>query len=347
MRFKPLYHLIFYIITGTIVSILQVFVLSGFPLSFQDDFWGEILFACLYIFCLTQLQKRILTSSVSQFKRNTFSIEIFSKYFLLIQLGGLGILFLNGFLLEFIVTGKLNFKLRTFSQLRFILVYYFFINAIIYCIGIGFRLYKLYGKEKDAKHLAEKSFMAAQLQMLRQQLNPHFLFNNLNIIASTIHNNPTIAYDFTKSMAAFYRKVLEAENAGWIPLKEELKTIQYYLHMLAVRFEDKLAFSIDISEENKNNFSLPDFILQPIVENAIKHNECSRNKPLTINIYVADNGNLVIRNIFQPKLETDQNIGIGWFNIENRYKYLAAQAPIKYIKDGWFYVEVWLLPNNQ
>jgi two-component system, LytTR family, sensor kinase len=343
---KVIYEIVFYILIGLLVSILQAFVLNGFPLQLKNDFWGEILFVSLYVFFLIQLQKRLLASSINQFKRNTFAIENFTKYFLLIQLGGMVLLFSIGFLLNLIILGKVAFRLRDFSQLRFILVYYFFINTVIYSIGIGLRLYRLYSREKDAKHQAEKSFMSAQLQMLRQQLNPHFLFNNLNIIASTINNNPKLAYDFTKSMASFYRKVLEAENAGWVTLKDELKTIQSYLYMLAVRFEEKLIFMIEVPDQIQQNFSVPDFILQPIVENAVKHNKCSKNNPLQIIITINEAGNLLIKNNYQPKDVNGESIGIGWFNIENRYKYLEAKAPVKYIKDGWFCVEVWLLNSS-
>jgi two-component system, LytTR family, sensor kinase len=342
---KVIYQIVFYLLLGIIVSVLQAFVLNGLPLQIRNDFWGEILFSSVYIFFLIQLQKRLLHSFIIQFKRNTITIERFIKYFLLIQAGGAILLFAIGFILNLIILGVVAFKLRDFDQLRFILVYYFFINTIIYCVGIGLRLYSLYNKEKDAKHNAEKSFLSAQLQMLRQQLNPHFLFNNLNIIASTIHNNPKLAYDFTKSMASFYRKVLETENEGWVTLKAELKTIQSYLYMLEVRFEEKLVFSIDVPQEIQERYLVPDFILQPIVENAVKHNICTKNRPLQIIITINEAGHLLIKNNYQPKDVKSDSIGIGWFNIENRYKYLEAKAPIKYIKDYWFYVEVWLIED--
>jgi two-component system, LytTR family, sensor kinase len=273
-------------------------------------------------------------------------VPLVMKYFLTIQVLGFVLLMVYSILLTAIINGQLNVRLKDFVQLRFIFVYFFFIHTVIFIGGIALRLYKLYNKEKDAKHLAEKSFLSAQLQMLRQQLNPHFLFNNLNIIASTINNNPKLAYDFTKSMASFYRKVLETENAGWILLRDELKTIQSYLYMLGVRFEDKLVFTIDVPDEVQYQFSVPDFILQPIVENAVKHNTCSKASPLRIIISIDDKGSLLIKNNYQPKGMSSESIGIGWFNIENRYKYLEAKAPVKYIKDGWFYVEVWLLKNS-
>jgi two-component system, LytTR family, sensor kinase len=345
MAKKMIYYILLYATLGFIISVLQQIVLQGFPLKVNSDFWEEWLGSSLYIYLFILLQRSILRSFISEFKLQEKLGPLVMKYFLMMQVLGFVLLIVYSTAITAVIHGKLNIKLKDFIQLRFIFVYFFFIHTVVYTAGIALRLYKLYNKEKDAKHQAEKSFLSAQLQMLRQQLNPHFLFNNLNIIASTINNNPKLAYDFTKSMASFYRKVLEAENAGWVTLKDELKTIQSYLYMLGVRFEDKLVFSIDVPEEIQNNFSIPDFILQPIVENAVKHNTCSKSSPLQIVITINNMGNLLVKNNYQPKQTNNDSIGIGWFNIENRYKYLEARAPVKYLANGWYNVEVSLLNN--
>lgn len=343
---RMIYYLLFYVTLGFIISTLQQIVLQGFPIKINGNFWEEWLGGSLYMFLFILLQRRVLRSFIAEFKQQEKSVPLVMKYFLILQVLGFVLLLVYSTLLTALIHGKLNVRLKDIIQLRFIFVYFFFIHTVIYTAGIALRLYKLYNTEKDAKHLAEKSFLSAQLQMLRQQLNPHFLFNNLNIIASTINNNPKLAYNFTKSMASFYRKVLETENAGWVTLKDELKTIQSYLYMLGVRFEDKLVFSIDVPEEVQNRFSVPDFILQPIVENAVKHNTCSKASPLHIVIAINGTGNLLIKNNYQPKPTHNESMGIGWFNIENRYKYLEAKAPVKYLADGWFCVEVSLLNND-
>lgn len=342
---KMIYHMMFYITLGFIVSVLQQVVLQGFPIKMDSYFWEEWFGGALYIFLFIQLQRRLLQSFIAEFKRKEKSIPMIMKYFLVIQVLGFVLLITYSVVITAIIRGSISLKLKDILQLRFIFVYFFFIHAVIFVTGVAIRLYKMYITEKDAKHHAEKSFLSAQLQMLRQQLNPHFLFNNLNIIASTINNNPKLAYDFTRSMASFYRKVLETENAGWVSVKDELKTIQSYLHMLSVRFEEKLIFSIDVSDDIQSDYSVPDFILQPIVENVVKHNACSKASPLQIIITINGVGNLLIKNNYQPKDSSNESIGIGWFNIESRYKYLNAQAPVKYIKDGWFCVEVSLLKN--
>lgn len=342
---KRVAFLILACLAGTLISLLQAIVLNGLPLQINDDFWGEIVFATVYVYFFIVIQRTLLRPILRKFRSNQLSATLVIRQFLLLQLIGMILLFGLAILLVVLTTWRFDFQLKDMASLRFIFVYYFFINSIIYAIGIGLRLYVLYNREKDAKHQAEKSFMKAQLQMLRQQLNPHFLFNNLNIITSTIKTEPDKAYEFTRSMASFYRKVLESESAGWIGLSQELKTIEAYLYMLSVRFEDKLIYSISIKQEEAQLYNIPDFILQPLVENVIKHNKCSKSHPLYLQISVKEGPVLEIRNNYQPKAESQDGLGIGWFNIESRYKYLKAQEPNKFIRDGWFYVQVPLIQS--
>jgi two-component system LytT family sensor kinase len=343
---RMIYYILFYVTLGFIVSTLQQLVLQGFPIRPDNYFLEEWLGGSLYLFLYIQLQRRILRSFISKFRQQEQAIPLIMKYFLLMQILGFILMMVYSILITALLRGSFDIRLKDLVQLRFIFVYFFFIHSVIYVTGIALRLYKLYIREKDAKHQAEKSFFSAQLQLLRQQLNPHFLFNNLNIIASTINSNPTLAYNFTRSMASFYRKVLESENDGLIVLKDELKTIQSYLYMLSVRFEEKLTFSIDIPEDIQLSRTVPDFILQPIVENAVKHNTCSKSSPLQIIIAINEAGNLEIKNNYQPRTNDAESLGIGWFNIESRYKYMGARAPVKYLKDGWFYVEVPMLASE-
>lgn len=344
---KMIYYFLFYATLGFVVSVLQQIVFQGFPVKIDSYFWEEWIGSSLYLFLFTSLQRIILRSFSSTFQQQQQIVPTLMKYFLILQ--ALGFFLFLGYSILFTALVRMSFEIRLkdLSQLRFIFVYFFFIHAVVIITGIALRLYRLYAREKDEKHQAEKSFLSAQLQMLRQQLNPHFLFNNLNIIASTINSQPKVAYDFTRSMASFYRKVLETENADWITLEAELKNIQSYLYMLSIRFEEKLSYDIQIPAALQKEFFLPDFILQPIVENVIKHNTCSKTQPLTIQITLKKEGELVIRNNYQPSDSSAESIGIGWFNIESRYKYLGAEPPVKYLRDGWFYVVIPLVSSKQ
>lgn len=337
-------HRIVLIITlGVMVSFLQELVLHGIPMNIKPAFAGEVIFAVLYMALFISIQRRLLARFDAQARIGSLDLNRITRYFLLLQVAGFALLFALGILMIVIVTGQWQFRLKDFDALRFILVFYFCLNTIIFSVGVAYRWNRMYRNEKEAKHLAEKAYMNTQLQMLRQQLNPHFLFNNLNIIAATIRSKPQLAYDFTRNMASFYRKVLEAEQSGFILLREELKTAGYYLYMLSVRFEDKLQYTIDIPEDVMDQTLVPDFILQPVIENIAKHNTASKHMPLQIIIQINAAGKLEVRNKYQPKDSSAESLGIGWFNIANRFKHLAGTAPVKYIDNGWFVVEIPLI----
>lgn len=343
---QMLYYFAFYLTLGFIVNVLQHIVLEGLPINLTSGIWVDWLGGALHMYLYIAIQKRVLLSFSSEFKKQDHSLPLIMRYFIIAQVLGTLLLIVYSMALTALTKRSLDIKFKDIEQLRFIFVYFFLIHTVLYTGGVALRLYYLYNKEKDAKYQAEKSFLSAQLQLLRQQLNPHFLFNNLNIIASTINNNPKLAYEFTKSMASFYRKVLETENSGWILLKDEIKTIRSYLYMLGVRFEDKLLFTIDVPDQVQQNYAIPDFILQPIVENAVKHNVISKEKPLQIEIAMNETGKLLIKNSYNPKQSNVDSVGVGWFNIESRYKYLGAKAPTKYVKDDWFCVEVSLIKSD-
>jgi hypothetical protein len=337
---KEVNRIVLSIILGALISLVQDIVIHGLPLHFHENVLGEMLFASCYVYCFFWMTRFLMRGFFAKTIRGeNGKIEVLIN-FIKAEFIGLFMLFLIGILLTIIIKQSIDIKLKELSEFRFIMVYYFFINAILFSVEVGQRVYRLYSHEKDAKHQAEQSFMQAQLQMLRQQLNPHFLFNNLNIIASTINTNPKLAHDFTKSMADFYRKVLETEKSGWITLKEELKTVTSYLYMLSVRFEDKINYQIDVPEEVKVNYLVPDFILQPIIENIIKHNHCSKQEPLQIFIKLNDSMRLVVSNNHNPKNAEAESLGIGWFNIQSRYKYLGAEKPQKYMVGKTFIVEI-------
>jgi sensor histidine kinase YesM len=328
-----------------VLAALQELVIHGTPLRVNENYIGEAFTTWVYLLIVVYTLKWLIQLASKQLRQSVFDTKWVITGFVIFQIICFILLLVISVIILIVISGSFQVRFKPSDQTRFIFLYFFLVNALVFMLIMGVRLYKLYHQEKDAKHLAEKSFMEAQLQMLRQQLNPHFLFNNLNIIVSTIKTNPTLAQAFTKSMASFYRKVLETENAGWVTLRTELKTIQSYLYMLSIRFEDKLLYNITIDEACLDRCLLPDFILQPIIENVIKHNTSSKAKPLHIDIYLQD-GFLIVRNNLQPTAEQQDSLGVGWFNIESRYKYLEATMPEKFVADGYFFVKIALRKND-
>ena len=157
----------------------------------------------------------------------------------------------------------------------------------------------------------------AKFESLKSQLDPHFLFNSLNVLTSLIGENPYKAEKFTTQLSKVYRYVLEQRNKDLIPVLEEIKFANTYMELLGMRFEDAVKFEIPSSIMNENLKIVP-LSLQLLLENAVKHNVVSSSKPLTIRIYEQDNY-LIIENNINPKQAIGQGTKVGLRNIADRY----------------------------
>jgi two-component sensor histidine kinase len=183
-----------------------------------------------------------------------------------------------------------------------------------------FFMHQLRKSVQEAEKLKRES-LNAELNALKTQVNPHFLFNNLNTLSSIIPENPDMAVEFVQQLSKVYRHILEVQDEQSIPLKDELDVLRAYAFLLQTRFGDNLDITIDVPEEKLKKKIVP-LSLQMLMENAIKHNIVSSDKPLKVNVF-AENGNLVVRNNLQKKKQVNESTGIGLDNIRNRCKLLG------------------------
>lgn len=172
----------------------------------------------------------------------------------------------------------------------------------------------------------QKANLQSQFEVLKQQVNPHFLFNSLNVLTSLIKVEPDLAESFTEKLSKVYRYVLENKEKDMVPLSTELDFIKAYIFLLNIRFMGKVFVNIDISKDKHDWIILP-MALQLIIENAIKHNTFSKQKPLNIKIFVGNKNNLVIENNLQERDTYIQSTGVGLSNISNRYKLILGKEP--------------------
>ncbi len=170
----------------------------------------------------------------------------------------------------------------------------------------------------------------AQLDVLKNQVNPHFLFNSFNTLVSIIPEEPDIAVKFTTELSNFYRHILTFKDKELISLEQELECIDSYIYLLKIRFQDNLIIDKKITRSYPNHFIVP-LSMQILVENAIKHNIISQSKPLTISIFM-ENDHICIENNYQEKRETTST-HTGLSNIQNRYK-LLVEKEIKIQKNN-------------
>nr|WP_321228457.1 histidine kinase [uncultured Psychroserpens sp.] len=184
--------------------------------------------------------------------------------------------------------------------------------------------YNRYQKNKIKEQKVIAGTASAKFDALKNQLDPHFLFNSLNVLTSLIEENPKNAQKFTTSLSKVYRYVLEQKNKDLITVDEELKFAKTYMSLLKMRFEDSIIFEIPEQATNPESKVVP-LSLQLLLENAVKHNMVTSSKPLHIKIYESG-GMLIVENNLQPKQIVKKSSGVGLENIKQRYKLLSNKT---------------------
>jgi hypothetical protein len=185
----------------------------------------------------------------------------------------------------------------------------------------AFYFYQELQKNKIKEQKVIAGTASAKFDALKNQLDPHFLFNSLNVLTSLIDENPESAQKFTTALSKVYRYVLEQKNKDLVTVDEELEFAKTYMSLLKMRFEDSIIFEIPEQASNPKSKVVP-LSLQLLLENAVKHNMVTSSKPLHIKIYETNNL-LVVENNLQPKQIVKKSSGVGLDNIKQRYELLT------------------------
>lgn len=188
----------------------------------------------------------------------------------------------------------------------------------------------------DAERLKKES-AEARYDNLKNQVNPHFLFNSLNALTNLVYQDQDKAVKFIKQLSEVYRYVLASRDKEVVQLEEEMHFMDSYVFLQQIRFGDKLKISIELSDVKS---MVAPMALQMLVENAIKHNEISEDHPLTIRIY-SRNKKIVIENSLRrrPVLAEDSQ-GLGLENIKKRYEFLSEHKVEVIEAEGNFLVAI-------
>lgn len=207
---------------------------------------------------------------------------------------------------------------------------------------------KSYLKAQDEKQKLEidlikekETALQFQLNSLKLQINPHFLFNNFSTLSELIESEPATASDFLSHLSKVYRHIVRNLNVNLIDLRDELKFIDSYFYLMELRHGEGIKVNID-SELRTSSYKIPPASLQLLVENAIKHNAFSPEQPLIIDIR-AENDYLIVRNLKRPLERPAESIGIGQSNIANRYALLSSQEIRIENSDHFYSVSIPLL----
>ncbi|KAF5083703.1 Histidine kinase [anaerobic digester metagenome] len=187
----------------------------------------------------------------------------------------------------------------------------------------------------------QKENLQSQFEVLKQQMNPHFLFNSLNVLSSLISRDVNKSQQFIDEFSHIYRYVLETIEKPVVTLNRELGFVRSYMFLQQIRYGENLNFNISIPSSILNLY-MPPLSLQMVLENAIKHNVINEGNPLRIDIF-SDNGWLVVRNNIQPKISMSKSTGLGQKNMVKRYALISSMIPTFSVVTNYYEVKLPLL----
>lgn len=195
---------------------------------------------------------------------------------------------------------------------------------IALCILTGLALFYVYMKFRDQRiqrvNLLEKEMITSQLNALKAQINPHFLFNSFNTLITIIEEDPETAVEYVEKLSDFYRSILQLRDKEVITIEEETELLKNYYYLLQKRFGENL--KLDIQLNGTQGYLVP-MTFQVLLENAIKHNVISKSRPLEVYIAKAENGYIRVSNNLQPKTTKEPSTRFGLQSLEKRYKLLV------------------------
>ncbi len=288
--------------------------LGTFLKDFIVNYPNLVLICFLNYLLIIWLNKRLPWED----KRNLLK-RLFYEFFLAVSIVALQVVVIN-IIIALVISEPINFQQYFFSAIIGVII-----NLILLTTMEFYFLYiRRYEVALDNEWL-KKENLSFQYRLLKNQINPHFLFNNLNTLSSLVSLDAGRAKQFIRKLSNVYRHVLEYGEQHLIPLKEEAIFIERYIYLLQTRFTKDLIIDINLKKEDLNKKIVP-MALQILIENAIKHNAVFEDQPLEISIY--SNGDSVF---VENNLQRKNNVpswGIGLTNLRNSYSLYRASLEI-------------------
>ncbi|MEO6132860.1 MAG: two-component regulator propeller domain-containing protein [Saprospiraceae bacterium] len=210
---------------------------------------------------------------------------------------------------------------------------WFLVASTLLAAIIFYSIVKLRDSRTERQAMAKKDMIESQLQTLKAQINPHFLFNSFNTLITIIDENalqPKIAIEYVEKLSDFFRSILQYREQEIISLEEEFELVQNYGYLLQKRYGTNMALHVDTAP--KEAFIVP-LTLQMLLENAVKHNVISEQRPLDVFITVGDDQYITVKNNLQPKSKPEPSTQFGLQSIVRRYQLLTERKVI-IVKDS-------------
>lgn len=339
-------HVYIYLIVWIIIALIQtLLIIFSTELPFHVAVTDSLVFNIIYAVLAVTIWFPIRYSN----PEGKLSLRIALTYLVVGLLIITGWLYLGYMILKIVLVS--NETYFTFLNDSFIArlatgILYYGVTLLIYHLII-------YNKELEAKKLSEANLnllvKESELSVLRSQLNPHFLFNSLNSISSLTISDPDTARDMIIKLSEFLRYALKHGEREKTRLAEEIKNIELYLQIEKIRFGEKLVFEKNISGECDEGL-IPNMILQPLFENAVKHGVYESTEPITIRMKCKgskEGMRLDISNNFDPNQVSRKGAGIGLKNVKNRLQLIYGRDDLVRVEksENEFHVRL-LIPQT-
>lgn len=323
-----------------VLSIIR-FVLSDFYISW-NEFWYEYSINQMYSVPLYLVNTPFFNYIIKKYGNSLFKLRPLAFAFIgAIMITLTTLFFINMFIVTVVKEGTVSGFLANQD------LDYYWVGLVVTVVVVSIFYGVYYYKHKKETQVQQQKIIAktasAQFDALKNQLDPHFLFNSLNVLTSLIEENPPAATRFTTALSKVYRYVLEQKNKELVTVEEELKFAQLYMSLLKMRFEDSISFTAPENVSNPEAKVVP-LSLQLLLENAVKHNQVTPSKKLSITVFEKD-GNLVVQNNLQPKKVLRESSGVGLQNIYSRYGLLTNRPVLVEKSKTDFMVTIPMLTN--
>jgi two-component system LytT family sensor kinase len=218
------------------------------------------------------------------------------------------------------------------------------VSIILLTVEIGAQFFSNWKASLIEIEHHKTEVVQAQLQNLKNQINPHFLFNNMSVLSSLVYKDQDKAVDFINQLSKVYRYLLDNKDRELVTLEDELIFIRSYTYLLQIRFDTNIKFTIEV-EKSAMQKLVPPMAIQILVENAIKHNEISEELPLSVSIK-NNNDVLVVTNNLQLRTNTEPSSKTGLKNIKDRYHYFTDKTVEILESSNSFVVKIPLLNSK-
>ena len=238
-----------------------------------------------------------------------------------------------------------SWGLSSIIEKPFWTAWWFIVSSVLIIGGLVYWYIK--AREKGVKKVErlQKEKIQSQFEILRNQVNPHFLFNSFNTLITIIEDDPKMAVEYVEQLSDFFRNIVNYRDKDIITLKEETELLQTYFFLQQKRFGKNLSLDINISEQQQIQSYIPPLTLQLLAANAIKHNSVSKETPLNIELFI-EGDRLIVRNNINLKFSKSAGAGMGLQNIINRYTLLSNQEVTIKHGDAFFIVSLPVLKQK-